>query len=155
MEKITTNSASTLSVTEKISKVKFRGREKIHQQQEEEPNASSSILEKNLTNIAEIAQEEELSRQWKKTTKSMYLVQQLVKKGISPRRILSILYPIYSVPADIPDVWILQLLQELCEQRTREKLPQWNTFEDAVELFRLILTFILLHKQAVIYTYVI
>ena len=66
----------------------------------------------------------------------MFLVQQLVRKGIQPRRILNLLYPMYSIPADIPDQWILQLLRELCEHKTREKLPEWNTFEDAVQLFR-------------------
>ncbi|CAK5047630.1 unnamed protein product [Meloidogyne enterolobii] len=76
------------------------------------------------------------SIQWKKPTKSMFLVQQLIRKGISPRGVLSILYPMYSIPTNIPDIWILQLLQELCEIRSREKLPQWNTFEDAVELIR-------------------
>ena len=86
--------------------------------------------------VAETSDETDSSIGWKKQTKSMFLVQQLVRKGISPRHIMSLLYPMYFVPSGIPDVWILQLLRELCEQNTRERLPQFSTFADAVELIR-------------------
>ncbi|KAF7623480.1 Deacetylase sirtuin-type domain-containing protein [Meloidogyne graminicola] len=94
----------------------------------------STSTNQNLTK--EENKEEHPLLQWKKPTQSMFIVQQLIQKGLSPRSVLSILYPMYSVPSNIPDFWILQLLQELCENRTRNKLPQWNTFDDAVELIR-------------------
>lgn len=102
-----------------------------------QPSTSTNQFSNNSNlNEEENKESEHPSVQWKKPTKSMFIVQQLIRKGISPRGVLSILYPMYSVPTNIPDMWILQLLQELCESRTRDKLPEWNTFGDAVELIK-------------------
>lgn len=128
---------SSVICNEIVEKIEDEQQQNLISANECQPSTSSNNYQ-NISNSNLIIQENSNhpSNQWKKPTKSMFLVQQLIRKGISPRGVLSILYPMYSIPTNIPDIWILQLLQELCEIRSRDKLPQWNTFEDAVELIR-------------------
>jgi len=128
---------SSVICNEIVEKIEDEQQQNLISTNECQPSTSSTTSN-NISNSNLIIQENSNhpSNQWKKPTKSMFLVQQLIRKGISPRGVLSILYPMYSIPTNIPDIWILQLLQELCEIRSRDKLPQWNTFEDAVELIR-------------------
>nr|CAD2161295.1 unnamed protein product [Meloidogyne enterolobii] len=124
---------SSVICNEIVEKIEDEQQQNLISTNECQPSTSSTTSNFQNSNTINL---DHPSIQWKKPTKSMFLVQQLIRKGISPRGVLSILYPMYSIPTNIPDIWILQLLQELCEIRSREKLPQWNTFEDAVELIR-------------------
>ncbi|VDN23510.1 unnamed protein product [Gongylonema pulchrum] len=66
------------------------------------------------------------------------IVEQMANKGVSPREIVRCLLPDISLPDDLSDDDLCHIVQEiLCsEQLKRAKLPQFNTFDDAVELFR-------------------
>ncbi|CAK5065693.1 unnamed protein product [Meloidogyne enterolobii] len=129
---------SSVICNEIVDKIEDEQQQNLISTSECQPSTSTNCQNSNnsVSNLDVQETPNHPSIQWKKPTKSMFLVQQLIRKGISPRGVLSILYPMYSIPTNIPDIWILQLLQELCEIRSREKLPQWNTFEDAVELIR-------------------
>lgn len=83
------------------------------------------------------SEEEVLSRKWKKPSETMTVVQHFLDQGMTPKQVLSHLLPQYSIPVSMTDEFAIQVLLELfSEKRTREKLPQYNTFDHAVELFR-------------------
>ena len=79
------------------------------------------------------------SARWKKPARNMLFIQRLFAEGMSPKEVLAILLPKETFPEEISDEFALQIALELCKENlTREKLPQYNTFIDAVELLRLV-----------------
>lgn len=67
----------------------------------------------------------------------MLLIQQLFSEGLSPKEVLVALLPDQKFPDDLSDEFALQIVLELCKENLgREKLPQYNTFMDAVDLFK-------------------
>jgi len=80
-----------------------------------------------------------VSSGWKKPTESSSFVQQILSGGSSPMAILKNLFADrYTVPSSMSEESAMQLLMEMFfnGRRTREKLPQHNTFQDAVALLR-------------------
>lgn len=72
----------------------------------------------------------------------MLFIQRLFAQGMTSKEVLSIILPKETFPGEMSDQFALQIVLELCKENlTREKLPQYNTFMDSVELFRFILIF--------------
>ncbi|KAI6219818.1 Transcriptional regulator, Sir2 family [Aphelenchoides fujianensis] len=84
-------------------------------------------------------QEERLSQKWKKPGVSgVEMVQKMLEKGLTPRQMLrSILGPECPIPVEMPDSIALKyFLQLASERRYRDRLPQFNDFQHAVQLFK-------------------
>lgn len=70
----------------------------------------------------------------------MLFIQRLFAEGMSPKEVLAIILPKETFPEQMSDEFALQIVLELCKENLcREKLPHYNTFMDAVELFKLVL----------------
>lgn len=68
----------------------------------------------------------------------MSVVQHFLREGLTPKEVLAHILPHYSMAKDITDEFAIQIILELfSEKRSREKLPNYNTFQHAVELFKL------------------
>jgi hypothetical protein len=83
--------------------------------------------------------EERLQQRWQKSTQpSFSLVQEMLERGLSPSQILqSLIGEECKVPNSMSESTALRLLiQFVGERRLRERLPQYNDFTHAVELFR-------------------
>lgn len=69
----------------------------------------------------------------------MSVVQHFLHEGLTPKEVLAHILPHYSIPEDTTDEFAIQIILELfSEKRTREKLPDYNTFQQAVDLFKLV-----------------
>lgn len=84
--------------------------------------------------------EERLEQKWKKppTQSNFVLVQEMLERGLSASQILqSLIGSECKVPDDISESVALRLLiQFVGERRFRNRLPQFNDFTHAVELFK-------------------
>ncbi|KAI1732639.1 sir2 family domain-containing protein [Ditylenchus destructor] len=70
-------------------------------------------------------------------TKESVRWQMEIESSLTPKQVLEYLVPRYPIPDSMTDEIAIQLILDLCsEKRTREKLPNYNTFDDAVELFK-------------------
>uniref|UniRef100_A0A914CZK2 NAD-dependent protein deacetylase sir-2.1 n=1 Tax=Acrobeloides nanus TaxID=290746 RepID=A0A914CZK2_9BILA len=95
------------------------------------------VLTQTETNTWQIKEEIPTARRWKKPSDSMAMVQGLFSQGVTPREILGHLLPGHTMPSDMTNEIAIQLIMSLVyERRSRDKLPEYNTFKDAVELFR-------------------
>ncbi|KAI6233850.1 Deacetylase sirtuin-type domain-containing protein [Aphelenchoides fujianensis] len=84
-------------------------------------------------------QEDRLSQKWKKPGVSgVEMVQKMLEKGLTPRQMLrSILGPECPIPVEMPESIALKyFLQLASERRYRDRLPQFNDFQHAVQLFK-------------------
>lgn len=89
-----------------------------------------------LTNTYK-SKEEPLAARWKKPARNLLFIQRLFSEGMTPKEVLAILLPKETFSKDMSDSFALQIVLELCKENlSREKLSQFNTFMDAVELFR-------------------
>lgn len=67
----------------------------------------------------------------------MSVVQHFINEGLTPKEVLAHILPNYPILKDTTDEFAIQIILELfSEKRTREKLPNFNTFHQAVDLFR-------------------
>ena len=65
----------------------------------------------------------------------MTFVQEMLNEGVNPREILRRLLPNTELPPDVPNSIMLHVIALLLsEPPKREKLPQYNTIDDVVEL---------------------
>ncbi|KAI6215686.1 hypothetical protein M3Y94_00413600 [Aphelenchoides besseyi] len=83
--------------------------------------------------------EERLSQKWKKPQVSgVSIVQQMLGKGLTPRQMLqTIVGPECPIPDNMPEHAALRyFIQIATERRHRDRLPQFNDFVHAVQLFK-------------------
>lgn len=83
--------------------------------------------------------EKRLEQKWKKPTEPNFvLVQEMLERGLAPSQILqSLIGTECKVPSGMSESTALRLLiQFVGERRFRDRLPQYNDFTHAVELFR-------------------
>ncbi|CAJ0933087.1 unnamed protein product, partial [Mesorhabditis belari] len=75
---------------------------------------------------------------WRSSNSLLSQADEMLKSDFSPLEVLRTLFPNLPTPPDsYSDGTILSILSELLDQPPkRKKLPQYNTFADAVELFR-------------------
>lgn len=66
----------------------------------------------------------------------MSVLSQLAEMGVPARQVLGFLAPDFEIPAEATssDVW--SMIAQIVEPPRRQKLPQYNTIEDAVELIK-------------------
>uniref|UniRef100_A0A914WIK0 NAD-dependent protein deacetylase sir-2.1 n=2 Tax=Plectus sambesii TaxID=2011161 RepID=A0A914WIK0_9BILA len=77
------------------------------------------------------------SADWKPISPSVTFVQEMLDEGVNPREILRQLLPNTELPPDLPNSIMLHVIaQLLSEPPKREKLPQYNTLDDVVDLLR-------------------
>ncbi|KAI6177553.1 NAD-dependent protein deacetylase sir-2.1 [Aphelenchoides bicaudatus] len=83
--------------------------------------------------------EDRLEQKWKKPSQSNFgLVQEMLERGLSPSQILqSLIGNECKLPVGMSESTALRLLiQFVSERRFRHRLPQYNDFTHAVELFK-------------------
>lgn len=93
---------------------------------------------KEIKEVWSMELEEPLAHKWKRPNDSMLMVQRLLEEGMTPIDVLKQLLPCTSLPDDLTNTMAMQFIIGLLNDssREREKLPQYNTFQDAVELVR-------------------
>ncbi|KAH7729339.1 NAD-dependent deacetylase SIRT1 [Aphelenchoides avenae] len=82
--------------------------------------------------------EEPLAHKWKRPNEDMLMVQRLLEEGLTPIEVLKQLLPHTPLPADLTNTLAMRFIIGLINDsnRSREKLTQFNTFHDAVQLVR-------------------
>uniref|UniRef100_A0A0N5AMT8 NAD-dependent protein deacetylase sir-2.1 n=1 Tax=Syphacia muris TaxID=451379 RepID=A0A0N5AMT8_9BILA len=75
---------------------------------------------------------------WKPASASIRIVENMANQGASPREMLRKLLPSLTLPDDMSEEDIYRIIHQIVstDRPRREKLIEYNTFQDAIELFR-------------------
>uniref|UniRef100_F1KR14 NAD-dependent protein deacetylase sir-2.1 n=1 Tax=Ascaris suum TaxID=6253 RepID=F1KR14_ASCSU len=102
---------------------------------------SSSALESHQVELDEASFTLQVSPReaaWKPPNESIRLVEAMANEGASPREVVESLLPNVALPEGISNEELCRIIQQIIhsDRPKRDKLLTYNTFEDAVELFR-------------------
>ncbi|VDK42921.1 unnamed protein product [Anisakis simplex] len=75
---------------------------------------------------------------WKPTNESIRIVEAMANDGASPRQVVESLLPNVTLPEDISNEELCRIIQQIIhsDRPKRDKLLNYNTFSDAVELLK-------------------